>query len=386
MACRQTRVSVLIACAPLALLAACAQEPEARPPSRLLQAVVAPNLSERPIANAPQSPSDPPSSGVEDRVDSNGSRAETPAPVPAPSARGASGTPDPRARLEADLTAARAAFDARPGDEDAAIWLGRRLAYLGRFDEAIAAFTEGLGAHPGSYRLLRHRGHRYLTLRRFDEAIADLTAAAARAGEASLDRALAEHAHDAGAFPWDEIEPDGAPNRLGVPRSAVRFNILYHLALALYLRDDPGDLERAADAYARCAEFSRRNDDMTVATANWRYLTLRRLGRTADALGALAPVHAAMNCLEDADYRTLCLLHKGEITPAQALAHAGASGSTASETLAYGVGMFHLLSGGAAGRDEARRTFRAIVDNPASARASFAYIAAERELARLRVE
>lgn len=354
------------ALAACALLVACAPEPAQRPPSGLLRAVVAPNLSTRD------------GSGSDQAV--GGTRAE---PPPATNA----GAPDPRARLEADLARAQRDYDANPNDEDCAIWLGRRLAYLGRIDDAIAVFTAGLGANPHSYRLLRHRGHRHLTARRFDEAIEDLTAAAALAGESSLDRALAPGARpDAEALPWDEIEPDGAPNRLGVPRSAVRFNIHYHLALALYLRSAPGDLERAAEVYAHCAEYSRRNDDMTVATANWRYLTLRRLGRDADAARALEPVHPAMNCLEDADYLTLCLLHKGEITPADALAHAGAPGSTASETLAYGVGMFHLFTGGATGREEARRAFRAIVDNPASVRASFAYIAAERELSRLRVE
>ncbi|MCA9299888.1 MAG: tetratricopeptide repeat protein, partial [Phycisphaerales bacterium] len=100
-----------------------------------------------------------------------------------------------RARLEANLDEAWRAHDADPSDEMATIWLGRRLAYLGRYDEAIRTFTAGLEDHPDSYRLLRHRGHRYLTTRRFDEAVADLERA----------RGLIEGVPDA-------VEPDGAPN------------------------------------------------------------------------------------------------------------------------------------------------------------------------------
>src|SRR5262245_25735380 len=70
-----------------------------------------------------------------------------------------------RARLEGDLTAARATLDRAPDDPDARIWVGRRLAYLGRYRDAIAIFTEGLQRFPKDARFLRHRGHRYITVR-----------------------------------------------------------------------------------------------------------------------------------------------------------------------------------------------------------------------------
>src|SRR5689334_17085015 len=46
--------------------------------------------------------------------------------------------PERRLQLVADLTAAAAAHELNPKDEDATIWFGRRLAYLGRYDDAIA--------------------------------------------------------------------------------------------------------------------------------------------------------------------------------------------------------------------------------------------------------
>ena len=79
----------------------------------------------------------------------------------------------PPNKLEADLAKAKAGYDRDPSSPDNAIWLGRRLGYLGRFSEAIDTFTQGIGKHPGDARLYRHRGHRYITVRRFAEAQAD---------------------------------------------------------------------------------------------------------------------------------------------------------------------------------------------------------------------
>ena len=61
---------------------------------------------------------------------------------------------------------------------DAIIWLGRRTAYLGNYQEAIDLFTDGANRYPRDARMFRHRGHRWITLRKFDRAIADLTRAA----------------------------------------------------------------------------------------------------------------------------------------------------------------------------------------------------------------
>ena len=46
-----------------------------------------------------------------------------------------------RATLEKNLAAARAEYEKNPDSADAIIWLGRRLAYLGRFRDAIGVYT-----------------------------------------------------------------------------------------------------------------------------------------------------------------------------------------------------------------------------------------------------
>ncbi|MGD8278389.1 MAG: hypothetical protein PVH00_10205 [Gemmatimonadota bacterium] len=263
--------------------------------------------------------------------------------------------PETRARLEADLAAARAAFDHTPENADSIIWLGRRLAYLGRYREAIATFTEGIRLHPEDARLYRHRGHRHITVRQFDDAIRDLEAAA------GLVRGRP-----------DEVEPDGAPNAFGIPTSTLQSNIWYHLALAHYLE---GDFERALPAWLECMDVSG-NDDMLVATSDWLYMTYRRLGREADAEAVLEPIHAGMRILENDAYHRRLLMYRGEIPP-DALLAVDTDDPVQIATYGYGVGNWYLVNGDTV---RAFETFRRILEGPNWA--AFGYIAAEAELSR----
>ncbi len=272
------------------------------------------------------------------------------------------------------LARAQADFDADPTNEDNIIWLARRLGYLARHQEAIAVLTDGLRLYDASVRLLRHRGHRYITTRRFDLAITDLAMAAS----------LCIPAPDSDALPSDDLEPDGLPNEFDIPRSTLRFNILYHLALAQYLS---GDFAAAADIWSRCLTYARRNDDMTVATLNWLNLTLRRLDRDGEANALLETITPDLCVIEDGAYLDLLLLHQsGDPDLAKRLlapdAHSpGANPNTAplnNATLSYGVAMWHLLQDDPnSARDILKRTVDSA--NPAA----FGAIAADVELARL---
>src|SRR5215212_8376794 len=82
-------------------------------------------------------------------------------------------TPETRTRLEADLKNAEIVYGRNPDDADATIWMGRRVAYLGRYREAIDHFSDGVEKHPDDARMYRHRGHRYITVRELPNAIAD---------------------------------------------------------------------------------------------------------------------------------------------------------------------------------------------------------------------
>ena len=263
--------------------------------------------------------------------------------------------PDPaRQTYEQKLDEARRAYDRAPRNADSIIWLGRRTAYLGRYRDAISIFAEGIAVHPGDARMYRHRGHRYISVRELDRAIADLTRAA---------ELTAGHV--------DEIEPDGIPNSLNTPTSTLQSNIWYHLGLAHYLK---GDFLRARAAYREAMTVSM-NPDMLVATSHWLYMTLRRMGRTAEAQVMLAPISREMAIIENDAYHRLLLLYKGELSP-DSLAPAGTDALN-DASVGYGVGNWHLYNGR---RDEAARVFRQVLAGgnwPA-----FGYIAAEAELAR----
>jgi tetratricopeptide (TPR) repeat protein len=253
---------------------------------------------------------------------------------------------------------AEEALAAAPGDPDALVWLGRRAAYLGRYGEAVDVFSRGLELHPGDARLYRHRGHRYITLRQFDAAVADLR----RAAELTEGRP-------------DEVEPDGMPNAAGVPTSTLQFNIWYHLGLAYYLK---GDFAAAAEAYQRCADVSV-HPDSKVATAYWRVMTLKRLGRAAEAEAVLNSITPGAEVIESGGYLDLLLLHKGERSIHELLGPEGTGATLESTTAGYGVGAWLLIGGDTA---RAVDVFHRVVAGR-DQWAAFGSIAAEAELARL---
>jgi tetratricopeptide (TPR) repeat protein len=265
-------------------------------------------------------------------------------------------TGEEKARLEANLARAQADYDRDPASADAAIWLGRRLAYLGRFRDAIDVYTRGIARHPTDARLPRHRGHRYITIRKFDLAIADLR----RAAELTAGKP-------------DEIEPDGAPNKAGIPRSTLQSNIWYHLGLAYYLA---GDFDRALAAYREGIIVSRVNDDMLVATSDWLYMTLRRLKRDAEARQVLEPIREQMEVLENGAYHARLLMYKGLRAPESVL-NLNTADAVQIATQGYGVGNWYLINGDKA---KAKTVFERIVAGQAWA--AFGFIAAEADLKR----
>jgi tetratricopeptide (TPR) repeat protein len=266
----------------------------------------------------------------------------------------ASAQPESEAQMEARLADAVAAWDADRDDAEALIWVGRRTAYLGRYREAIAIYTDGIARHPDDARLYRHRGHRYLTVREIDRAIADLeTAEKLMAGRP------------------DEIEPDGLPNARNIPTGTLHSNVWYHLALARYLK---GDFDGAALAWTR-ARDAVANADNLVAASHWLYLSLRRAGKAADAARVLVPITAGLDVIENGEYHQLLLMYKGERT-AQSLLATADEGSGGSATR-YGVGAWHFVEGRT---NEAIELWQSILGGPDWP--SFGHLAAEAEAAR----
>ncbi|WP_242617334.1 tetratricopeptide repeat protein [Cecembia calidifontis] len=245
---------------------------------------------------------------------------------------------------------------------DNLIWIGRREAYLGRYDLAIRTFSKAVKEFPDAFEPLRHRGHRFISIRKFDPAIADLE----KAAELMEGRPL-------------QVEQDGIPNKLNIPLSTVQFNVWYHLGLAHYLKRE---WEEAIRAYEKCLEVSE-NDDSIVATLDWYYMALVKLGRKEEAKNLIKNVKRSMNIIENDAYHKRILMYKGELNPETLLSTDANADDQKLQyvTQGYGLGNFYLAQG-----DTARA--KTIFENVLSTGywSAFGYIASEMELANLKNE
>jgi tetratricopeptide (TPR) repeat protein len=261
-----------------------------------------------------------------------------------------------RARRGAELDTAYAVYQRDPDNADAILWLGRRVAYLGRYRDAIAIFGEGIRKHPGDPRFYRHRGDRFLTVREFGHAQADLERAAL------LMRGRP-----------DEVEPDGRPNERNEPRTTLRFNVWYHLGLAYYFQ---ADWARAAGAF-RNALLVSGNDDTRVAASDWLYMSYRRQGRTAEAEQVLQGITPRMDVVENRASLRRLLMYRGRLSPDSLLAP-GSDDAVTLATQGYGVGNWYLYNGQP---QRAEELFWRVTS--AENWAPFGYIAAEADLRRI---
>ncbi len=260
--------------------------------------------------------------------------------------------PVPSEAALANYAAAKQAFETNPQDADALIWFGRRTAYLGRYREAIAIYSDGIKNFPKDARIFRHRGHRYLSIREYDKAIADLEKAV------TLIQGTA-----------DQIEPDGLPNAQNIPLSSLHSNVWYHLGLAYYLRHQ---YEKAYVAYLKCRD-SGSNYDNIVSSTHWLYMIQQRLGNPKKADSLLAPIQKERAVIENQSYADLCRLYKGWLSPDSLLQ--ASPGNPSNDAVNYGLANWYLYQGDSA---KAKQLMEALVEGKAFT--SFGYLAAEKDL------
>jgi tetratricopeptide (TPR) repeat protein len=212
----------------------------------------------------------------------------------------------------------------------------RTLPRLQRHAEGIESCTTALQLRPDSAPILIDRGHYYINIRQLGPALAD------------LQRVEATKLEDYGLY--------------------------YHLALALYLKEE---FAQAADAYVGCGRTAATAENRTACKA-WQFLALTRAGRKDEAKALLdgftpdpaAPVDA---------YTDRLLLFKGVKTE-QEVASAMAKDALQQATVGYGVGMWHLLNGR---EPQAREYFQKALTPPAQI-TGFGAVASYFELERLK--
>lgn len=251
---------------------------------------------------------------------------------------------------------AKANYEKDSNDAEALIWYGRRTAYLGKFQEAIAIYSEGIEKHPTDARMYRHRGHRYISTRQYAKAIADFEKAVT----------LIEDTED-------QVEPDGLPNDRNIPLSTLHGNIWYHLGLAYYLQND---MENALKAYSNRTVTERYPDNL-VSGGYWLYMINRRLGNIDAANAAIEKVVTNMDIIENGSYYNMCLFFKGLI-PEEDITNQ-TIGTSSSDVLAYGLGNWYLYE--KQDTAKAKVIYKRLLEK--GNKYSFAYLVAESDYKRL---
>jgi tetratricopeptide (TPR) repeat protein len=213
----------------------------------------------------------------------------------------------------------------------------RTLARLQRHDDAIASCSEAIALQPDSAAALLDRGHYFINARKVDRALPDLTRA----------RTL----------------------------NADPYGVAYHLALANYLT---GNYQQAAVEYENCVTTAKTGDNV-IACSAWQYLALRRAGRADDAAKILERATPDVKVESSTAYLDRLLLFKGVKTEPE-VAKAMETNNLQLPTVAYGIGMWHLLNGREA---QAREYFQKAASAPAQPSA-FGSVAAYYELQRMK--
>lgn len=245
----------------------------------------------------------------------------------------------------AAIVEARKKFAADPKNPKLALALSLAEAGQKQYREAVATDTKGLAASPSNADLLIERGHREVGLREFAAAQRDLERAT------SLD-----------------------PKQLGG---------FYHLGLAHYFQ---GQFAAAAASFRKARDLARKDDDL-IDCSNWLYVSLRRANELKEAAEVLKRITPQMTNKEPhiAFYLRLIRLYQGaipeqKVLPPKPTNPDDVEAELAYDTVAYGVGNWHLYNGN---KQRAEELFKSVVMGDAWN--AWGFIGSETDLARMRM-
>jgi tetratricopeptide (TPR) repeat protein len=213
----------------------------------------------------------------------------------------------------------------------------RTLARLMRHKEAIDSCTDAVKLDPNHAQALLERGHFLINVRQAEKALSDLL-----------------QARKLGADPY---------------------GVAYHLSLAYYVT---GDFTRAAEEYEQCYPNAK-TDDNRVACLAWQYVALVRAGRKAEADKILERITPETKVQSSVAYLDRLLLFKG-IKNEEDVALVMQKDNLQLPTVAYGIGVWHLVNGRQA---RAREYFEKATAPPAQ-QSGFGSVASYYELQRMK--
>lgn len=269
-----------------------------------------------------------------------------------------------------------------PSVQDRHIIAARLKGYLNKPEDAIEILSAALKEEPENARLLRFRGHRRISVRDFQGAIEDLRTAAAQLDDIPDEFELYQK----------DVEPDAISLILGATdiqdhhpsvesmqddpaaeryMTTLHSAVWYHLGVALYL---DGRLTEAIEPFRKAYETARHYESK-VASLDWSYMILRRLGREQEAQELLAIFAGLVDEYHEqaAGYHERMELYAGRRS-GDDLREAIMSDPIQLATVGYGLGNWYLYNGEA---DKAAAVFDEVL--AAGARYAFAYLAAQSE-------
>jgi len=212
----------------------------------------------------------------------------------------------------------------------------RTLARLQRHVEATASCSDALALKPDFAAALLDRGHFLINMREVEKARPDLEKA----------RAL----------------------------NADPYGVAYHLALANYIL---GDYQKASAEYESCVATAKTPEN-TISCSAWQYVALVRAGRKDEAAKVLDRATPDLKLQGSAAYLDRLLLFKGVKTEEEVAK--GMTDNLQTPTVAYGLGVWHLLNNR---EGRAREYFEKAVAPPAQ-QSAFGSVAAYYELRRMK--
>ena len=256
-----------------------------------------------------------------------------------------------RESAERVLLKAEKAFNENPDNEINIINYGIKLADLGRFQEAISIYEEGLVKFPESHKIRRYIGQQYLTTRQFDKAILSLS----------------EAINYTNGTPVIESEHKNLKyNKKTIYN--VKFNIWYYLGLSYYMK---GNYDKAISSFRKCEKYTN-NNDLKVVITNWLYTAFAKIGNLDLAEAEIMSIPTNMRLVEikSRKYHDLIMLYRGLVTPSILTKRNGIDAD-----VGYGIGNYYLVNGQV---ENAISAFNRVIST--EQQAFVGYIAIESEL------
>lgn len=207
-----------------------------------------------------------------------------------------------------DLEVANIVFASSPTKESSFSWRGRREGFLGNYAKAIEIFTNGMELFPDSYRLYRYRGYFLVRNYQFEEGIADL-----------------RHAEELIADVDVSPVQDGIPGKSNFSPSTFKRNIFYYLGQSSMANGDYATVIEYMDKAVETNQL-RDEDDFLVATTFYKYMALRKMGRSVEAQELVNDIPNGLDIIENHTYHEAIRYLQGRYSRAQFIKRADSLG------------------------------------------------------------